>query len=483
MPKRKFVNNYLDQVYINYLIHFTAPFVLKTPSAFSKRNGGRAREAMRLETRSIPAMQLDQLFYELQCTATKGCLYTENVAQRHYKNPCFRKIEYLLTRLKNELTFQHNVASNINSQGTAWAIKDFTFVFSRIINAWIILRDYIYDGADEMNKLRGEFDPQFVQSFYDWQGSTLLMIKGLLSSIENLEIQNARSGGTDEKRVKQFYSSHIEQKEPLQREFLEKFQSELFSPNIAENSEEIQIRAHHGNLYFRAGVLKPLLIDNPPMQTSPNSSSSISSPSTPLSSEDGYSPNSSLSDSFNWLNYENDIANSPILNGGDENAERLFNRRMITKQRQQQHSMKDYHDHDGNTVSENVFERAFKKCLNENFNEAKTEKYKSAECMEIDNGKMIEIKVDEELLKTKYGSEYYKINYLLSEVFKIPKVECFSACISMIINNMNKGMYASVGDVLCDFKDLKQILIASNRDDAKMFINELEHVLQRKAFQ
>jgi hypothetical protein len=72
--------------------------------------------------------------------ALRGCEVAEQLANNHKKRPCFKKIDSLCARMKQDLVRPDNVLANINSQGIAWAVKDFIFVFTRIINAWLIIK-------------------------------------------------------------------------------------------------------------------------------------------------------------------------------------------------------------------------------------------------------------------------------------------------------------------------------------------------------
>lgn len=272
-----------------------------------KRNG----------VRGIP---IDAAFYDLQRFAYDGCTFAENVAQSYRKRPCFKKIDLLLSRLKNDLNVYHNIQSNVNSQGTAWAIKDFTFAYSRIINAWVILRGYVYDQTEGLDELRNEFDANYIESFAEWQSATLKMMKSLMRTVENLNISaQFKSGSGDGKRNESFFKKD-EEKNVYSKEFLETFQKTLFTPRCAANSEEIQIRNHHSRAYFRAGVLKPLMIDNSQITVqSPSPGSAYYSASTP-------SPSTGLTDDlFDWWS-SSDVNNSPFMPVGSGYSERLYNR-------------------------------------------------------------------------------------------------------------------------------------------------------------
>jgi hypothetical protein len=63
------------------------------------------------------SIKIDSVFYELQRCCSEGCSAAESIAQNYRRRPCFKKIELLLSRLKQELNVHQNIVSNINSQG------------------------------------------------------------------------------------------------------------------------------------------------------------------------------------------------------------------------------------------------------------------------------------------------------------------------------------------------------------------------------
>jgi hypothetical protein len=227
----------------------------------------------------------------------------------------------LLSRLKNDLNVYHNIVSNVNSQGTAWAIKDFTFAYSRIINAWVILRGYVYDQTEGLDTLRSEFDEDYIESFAEWQSATLKMMKSLLRTVGNLNqsAQFKSGNGNGMRQDLPLFNTEHEQTNSYSKDFLDTFQKTLFTPRCAPNSEEIQIRNHHSRAYFRAGVLKPLLIDNSSSQfgtQSQSPGSAYASAATPASAS------SNNDEFFNWWS---PVVENP-LSSGSGYSERLYNR-------------------------------------------------------------------------------------------------------------------------------------------------------------
>uniref|UniRef100_A0A182SWJ5 Bromo domain-containing protein n=1 Tax=Anopheles maculatus TaxID=74869 RepID=A0A182SWJ5_9DIPT len=143
-----------------------------------------------------PACLLEQ-FPELVRTALEGCKKAEQLAQNHQKRPCFKKIDSLCARLKQDLVKVDNVMSNINSQGLAWAVKDFIFVFTRIMNAWIIIKGYVPNKPEGMLMIQRELCPNFLDAFGHWHEATHELIQSLIQSFTNLNklAKQQRSGG------------------------------------------------------------------------------------------------------------------------------------------------------------------------------------------------------------------------------------------------------------------------------------------------
>ncbi|XP_050079182.1 protein mitoshell [Anopheles maculipalpis] len=148
-----------------------------------------------LEKKS-PVCLLDQ-FPELIRTAMEGCKKAEQLAQNHQKRPCFKKIDSLCARLKQDLLKADNVMSNINSQGLAWAVKDFIFVFTRIMNAWTIIKGYVTNKPEGMLMIQRELCPNFLDAFGRWHEATHELIHSLIQSFTNLNklAKQQRSGG------------------------------------------------------------------------------------------------------------------------------------------------------------------------------------------------------------------------------------------------------------------------------------------------
>lgn len=131
--------------------------------------------------------------------AIHGCDIAERVTKNHKYRPCFKKIDSLCARLKQDISRPDGVLNNLNSQGMAWAVKDFIFVFTRIINAWLILKGYVYNQSEGMKKVQGAFSGDFQDSFFQWQTVTQQLIESIVESFENLDeaVQKSRTNGSN----------------------------------------------------------------------------------------------------------------------------------------------------------------------------------------------------------------------------------------------------------------------------------------------
>ncbi|XP_065357308.1 protein mitoshell [Calliphora vicina] len=126
-------------------------------------------------------------FNELTRLALRGSEIAEKLAYTHRNRPCFKKIDSLCARMKQDLIRPDGVLPNINSQGIAWAVKDFIFVFTRVINAWIIIKGYVYNTPEGLNKVKSALSPDFAESFAAWQDTTMDFIENLIKSFVNLD--------------------------------------------------------------------------------------------------------------------------------------------------------------------------------------------------------------------------------------------------------------------------------------------------------
>ncbi|XP_055643105.1 protein mitoshell isoform X3 [Toxorhynchites rutilus septentrionalis] len=179
--------------------------------------------------------------------AMQGCEMAEQLAHSHQKRPCFKKIDSLCARMKQDLIRPDNVLANINSQGVAWAVKDFIFVFTRIMNAWIIIKGYVYNTPEGLERMQKEFSPDFLENFLKWQDSTIDFVDSLIKSFGNLDLleQNQRTNGahkeSSSKTAGNRRSKTDEEKERSIHELYE------YLKDIIPNSSDIKVASSSGN--------------------------------------------------------------------------------------------------------------------------------------------------------------------------------------------------------------------------------------------
>ncbi|XP_030242410.1 protein mitoshell isoform X1 [Drosophila navojoa] len=128
-----------------------------------------------------------QRLQDITRISLNGSDIAERLANAHRQRPCFKKMDTLCARLKQDLLRPDSVLPNINSQGIAWAVKDFIFVFTRIVNSWVILKGYVYNTPDGLNKIKDELPSGFMAAFDNWQLSTLTIVEMIIKSFVNLD--------------------------------------------------------------------------------------------------------------------------------------------------------------------------------------------------------------------------------------------------------------------------------------------------------
>lgn len=124
----------------------------------------------------------------------KGLKSASMIHNDNFKRPYFKKIDLLCDRLSQDLSVTGKALVNINSHGVAWAVKDFIFVFNRIIGAWCIIRDYFYTQEEGMQCVKEEMDPELEKNYLAWQDATAKFSRSLITSFENLNVRNLRNG-------------------------------------------------------------------------------------------------------------------------------------------------------------------------------------------------------------------------------------------------------------------------------------------------
>ncbi|XP_030383969.1 protein mitoshell [Scaptodrosophila lebanonensis] len=152
-----------------------------------ENGGGDGLNALQSVRRNSEVTLPQQRLLDITRVSLYGSEIAEKLANTHRNRPCFKKIDTLCARLKQDLLRPDGVLPNINSQGIAWAVKDFIFVFTRIINAWVILRGYVYNTPEGLNKIKDELPRGFMTVFDGWQCGTLLLIEMIIKSFVNLD--------------------------------------------------------------------------------------------------------------------------------------------------------------------------------------------------------------------------------------------------------------------------------------------------------
>ncbi|KXJ75337.1 hypothetical protein RP20_CCG011918 [Aedes albopictus] len=228
--------------------------------------------------------------------AMQGCELAEQLANNHQKMPCFKKIDSLCARMKQDLIRPDSVLANINSQGIAWAVKDFIFVFTRIINAWNIIKGYVYNTPDGLDRVQKVLSPDFLDHFLKWQDSTIDFVDSLVKSFTSLDemVQNQRTSRMQKEsspKVSGRQSKTDEEKERNIQELYEYLKDMI--PNLAENknnsssdnasssdlsdrssvvydnaksylfsvvndSEQAQMKHNENGTYFKTGIYEPV---------------------------------------------------------------------------------------------------------------------------------------------------------------------------------------------------------------------------------
>ncbi|XP_058821831.1 protein mitoshell [Topomyia yanbarensis] len=229
--------------------------------------------------------------------AMQGCEVAEQLANNHQKRPCFKKIDSLCARMKQDLIRPDSVLANINSQGMAWAVKDFIFVFTRIINAWIIIKGYVYNTPEGLDRVQKVLSPDFLDNFLKWQDSTIDFVDSLIKSFTSLDqmVQNQRTSGVQKESIPKGggvrQSKTDEEKERGLQELYEYLKDII--PNLTDNkassssdnasssdlsdrssviydnsknylvpvvndSEQTQMKHNEHGTYFKTGIYEPV---------------------------------------------------------------------------------------------------------------------------------------------------------------------------------------------------------------------------------
>ncbi|KAH8258580.1 hypothetical protein KR038_011995 [Drosophila bunnanda] len=156
-------------------------------SSFDNSGAGDGLRVHSANKRNSEVLLQQQLLHDITTISLQGCEIAERLATAHRNRPCFKKIDTLCGRLKQDLLRPDGVLANINSQGIAWAVKDFIFVFTRIVNAWVIMKGYVYNTPDGLNKIKDELPNGFMSTFDSWQNETLALVEMIIKSFVNLD--------------------------------------------------------------------------------------------------------------------------------------------------------------------------------------------------------------------------------------------------------------------------------------------------------
>lgn len=229
--------------------------------------------------------------------AMQGCELAEQLANNHHKRPCFKKIDSLCARMKQDLIRPDSVLANINSQGIAWAVKDFIFVFTRIINAWIIIKGYVYNTPEGLERVQKVLSPDFLDHFLKWQDSTIDFVDSLIKSFTSLDqmVQTQRASCAQKEsspKVGATRQSKTDEEKERNIQELYEYLKEMI-PNLADtkansssdnasssdlsdrssvvydnaksylypvvnNSEQTQMKHNENGTYFKTGIYEPV---------------------------------------------------------------------------------------------------------------------------------------------------------------------------------------------------------------------------------
>lgn len=206
-------------------------------------------------------------------TALRGCEIAEKIVHNHKNRPCFKKIDSLCARLKQDLSRQDSVLANINSQGIAWAVKDMIFTFTRIVNAWIIVKGYMYDIPPGLKKVKQSCSEGFDESFMKWQEATLDFLENLTESFEKLDnlVQTQKNrlgsnGRKEDKEIGRKRNSDISD-ESKDDDFFDDFTQVSLAKFSTDFCSDAKVESIRDGGYIRTGIYNnPLHTTNSNLQ-------------------------------------------------------------------------------------------------------------------------------------------------------------------------------------------------------------------------
>lgn len=135
--------------------------------------------------RNPAAFERSEIKYEeLIYLAVNGSSIASQLAITHRSKPCFYQIENVCKRLMTDIL--RPISPQVEHQGSVWAVKDFIFVFTRIMNAWMIIKGYINNNHSGLHNIKAEFSPELAASFTAWENSSLVFCSNVIKTFINL---------------------------------------------------------------------------------------------------------------------------------------------------------------------------------------------------------------------------------------------------------------------------------------------------------
>lgn len=112
----------------------------------------------------------------------KICLYGSDVggifSKKYQEKVYFRFHDNICDRLHSQV-LQSNTEfrGKISKEGLPWATKDLIFAFVRIMNGWVVFRNYANPTFDDQLRIiQQTLSPDFRDMFFEWQGLTTKLI-------------------------------------------------------------------------------------------------------------------------------------------------------------------------------------------------------------------------------------------------------------------------------------------------------------------
>ena len=112
----------------------------------------------------------------------ESCYLAENIAEENEKRQCFKNIRQLCNRTQVNLLKPDMTGANIHSQGVPWVIKDFIFIFIRLINCWSLLNGYfnLINNSNTLSLIDQVLDERFLNVYHKWQFLTKDLAKQIV---------------------------------------------------------------------------------------------------------------------------------------------------------------------------------------------------------------------------------------------------------------------------------------------------------------